>query len=157
MLLSDKLFAKGVFAQGIAFPTVASDKARVRTIVTATHTREDLQFALDAFAAVGPGIGLDLQDTGRATPTEAAAAGNAGHWFDAWTRDVARDVTAEDLQRLFTHDTREAYRFFSRGLDEERLANEPWWRRQLLRVRQVFIAFTLKLSPARRAALPDRA
>jgi glycine C-acetyltransferase len=58
MLLSDKLFARGVFAQGIAFPTVARDKARVRTIVTATHTREDLQFALDAFAAVGREIGL---------------------------------------------------------------------------------------------------
>ena len=58
MMLSDKLFARGVFAQGIAFPTVAKDKARVRTIVTATHTREDLQFALDAFAAVGREVGL---------------------------------------------------------------------------------------------------
>jgi glycine C-acetyltransferase len=58
MLLSDKLFARGVFAQGIAFPTVAKDRARVRTIVTATHTREDLQYALDQFAAVGREIGL---------------------------------------------------------------------------------------------------
>jgi glycine C-acetyltransferase len=58
MLLSDKLFERGVFAQGIAFPTVARDKARVRTIVTATHTREDLQYALDAFASVGREIGL---------------------------------------------------------------------------------------------------
>ena len=73
------------------------------------------------------------------------------HWFDAWTRDLTRDVTAEDLHRLFTRDTREAYRYFARGLDEERLASEPWPRRQLLRIRQVFIAFTLKLSPARRA------
>jgi glycine C-acetyltransferase len=53
MQLSDRLFAEGVFAQGIAFPTVARDKARVRTIVTATHTREELQFALDMFAKVG--------------------------------------------------------------------------------------------------------
>jgi glycine C-acetyltransferase len=53
MRLSDRLFANGVFAQGIGFPTVPHDKARVRTIVTATHTREDLQFALDAFARVG--------------------------------------------------------------------------------------------------------
>ena len=73
------------------------------------------------------------------------------HWFDAWTRDVARDVTADDLQRLFTRDTREAYRFFTRGLDEDQLAKERWLRRQLLRIRQVFVAFTLKLSPARRA------
>ena len=79
-------------------------------------------------------------------------AGPSGpHWFDAWTRDIARDVTAEDLQRLFTHDTRDAYRFFSRGLDEDRLAREPWWRRQILRTRQVFVAFTLRLSPARRS------
>jgi len=60
-------------------------------------------------------------------------------------------VTAEDLQRLFTRDTRDAYRFFTRGLDEDQLAKERWLRRQLLRVRQVFVAFTLKLSPARRA------
>ena len=53
MKLSDRLFTAGVFAQGIAFPTVARDKARVRTIVTATHTRDELQFALDAFARVG--------------------------------------------------------------------------------------------------------
>jgi glycine C-acetyltransferase len=53
MTLSDRLFDEGVFAQGIAFPTVARDAARVRTIVTATHTREELQFALDAFGKVG--------------------------------------------------------------------------------------------------------
>jgi glycine C-acetyltransferase len=47
-----------VFAQGIAYPTVARDKARVRTIVTATHTREDLQFALDVFARVGRRLGI---------------------------------------------------------------------------------------------------
>ncbi|MDP9322395.1 MAG: aminotransferase class I/II-fold pyridoxal phosphate-dependent enzyme, partial [Acidobacteriota bacterium] len=57
-MLSDRLFEEGVFAQAIGFPTVARDKARVRTIVTATHTREDLQYALDAFAKVGREIGL---------------------------------------------------------------------------------------------------
>jgi glycine C-acetyltransferase len=58
MKLSDRLFAEGVFAQGIAYPTVARDKARVRTIVTATHTREQLQFALDVFARVGRELGI---------------------------------------------------------------------------------------------------
>ncbi len=58
MRLSDRLFEEGVFAQGIAFPTVARDKARVRTIVTATHTRDELQFALEAFAKVGRELGL---------------------------------------------------------------------------------------------------
>ncbi|MFN7917422.1 MAG: glycine C-acetyltransferase [Vicinamibacterales bacterium] len=58
MTLSDRLFKAGVFAQGIAFPTVARDKARVRTIVTATHTRDELQFALDTFKAVGLELGI---------------------------------------------------------------------------------------------------
>jgi glycine C-acetyltransferase len=58
MKLSDRLFAEGVFAQGIAFPTVARDRARVRTIVTATHTRDELQFALDTFARVGKELGI---------------------------------------------------------------------------------------------------
>jgi glycine C-acetyltransferase len=51
--MSDALFARGVFAQSIGFPTVARDKARLRTIVAATHTKEDLQYALDAFDKVG--------------------------------------------------------------------------------------------------------
>jgi glycine C-acetyltransferase len=58
MKLSDALFQEGVFAQGIGFPTVARDKARVRTIVTATHTRDELQFALDCFAKVGRSLGV---------------------------------------------------------------------------------------------------
>jgi glycine C-acetyltransferase len=58
MKLSDVLFDNGVFAQGIGFPTVPRGKARVRTIVTATHTRDELQFALDCFAKVGRSIGV---------------------------------------------------------------------------------------------------
>jgi glycine C-acetyltransferase len=58
MKLSDVLFENGVFAQGIGFPTVPRGKARVRTIVTATHTRDELQFALDCFANVGRSIGV---------------------------------------------------------------------------------------------------
>lgn len=58
MQLADDLFAAGIFAQAIAFPTVAKGKARVRTIVTATHTKEDLQYALDTFAIVGKKLGI---------------------------------------------------------------------------------------------------
>ena len=58
MKLSDRLFEEGVFAQGIAYPTVARDKARVRTIVTAAHTKDELQFALDTFKKVGRELGL---------------------------------------------------------------------------------------------------
>jgi glycine C-acetyltransferase len=58
MKLSDRLFDEGVFAQGLAFPTVPRGKARVRTIVTAAHTRDELQYALDAFAKVGRELGI---------------------------------------------------------------------------------------------------
>src|SRR5229473_1880070 len=58
MKLSDQLFKAGVFAQGIGFPTVPRGKARVRTIVTATHTRDALQFALHAFERAGRELGI---------------------------------------------------------------------------------------------------
>jgi glycine C-acetyltransferase len=56
--LSARLFEEGVFAQSIVFPTVPRGRARVRTIVTATHTREMLSRALDAFEKVGRELGL---------------------------------------------------------------------------------------------------
>ncbi len=58
MALSDKLFERGVFAQGIGFPTVAKDQARLRTIVSAAHTKEQLQQALDAIAEAGRELGI---------------------------------------------------------------------------------------------------
>lgn len=56
--LSDRLFEEGVFAQAIGYPTVPDAKSRVRTIVTATHTRTDLDQALAAFEKVGNELGL---------------------------------------------------------------------------------------------------
>jgi glycine C-acetyltransferase len=58
MEMSDKLFERGVFAQGIGFPTVPRGQARLRTIVEATHSREDLQYALDMLAKVGKELGV---------------------------------------------------------------------------------------------------
>jgi len=58
MRFSDRLLEEGVFAQGIVFPTVAMDKGRVRLIVTAQHTKEDLAFALDCLQKVGREFGL---------------------------------------------------------------------------------------------------
>jgi glycine C-acetyltransferase len=52
-LFSRELFAAGVFAQGIGFPTVPEGKARIRTIVTATHTQEELTRALEILESVG--------------------------------------------------------------------------------------------------------
>jgi len=78
---------------------------------------------------------------------KSSAAKRARAIIDTYTRDLSQD----ELQRLFTHDTREAYRFFTRGQAEDRFAALPWWKRLPLRVREIFVAFTLRLSPARRA------
>ena len=56
--LSDRLFEEGVFAVGIVFPTVPRGRARVRTIVTAEHTREHLDRALEAFARAARAVGV---------------------------------------------------------------------------------------------------
>jgi glycine C-acetyltransferase len=56
--LSRALFEDGVLATGIGFPTVAKGQARVRTIVAATHTREQLDRALEAFRKAGKRLGI---------------------------------------------------------------------------------------------------
>lgn len=55
---SKALFAEGLFATGIGFPTVPQGKARIRTIVTATHTRQHLDQALDILARVARRQGI---------------------------------------------------------------------------------------------------
>ncbi len=55
---SAALFDQGVLATGIGFPTVPEGKARVRTIVAATHTREELDRALEVFTRVGKKLGI---------------------------------------------------------------------------------------------------
>ena len=56
--LSRLLWEEGVFTPAIVFPTVARGQSRVRTIVTADHTEEDLKEALDAFERVGRKLDL---------------------------------------------------------------------------------------------------
>ena len=63
----------------------------------------------------------------------------------------AKDLTGEDVQRLFTRDTRDAYRFFARDIDREAIARLPWHRRHWVHARLFMRAVLLKLSPARRA------
>jgi glycine C-acetyltransferase len=58
MDFSRELFKEGVMGTGIAFPTVPEGKARVRTIVTATHTREELDRALEVLQQVGKRMGI---------------------------------------------------------------------------------------------------
>lgn len=51
--MSERLFELGVFAQPVVYPTVAIDGARIRTIVTSEHSRDELQECLDAFGTTG--------------------------------------------------------------------------------------------------------
>ncbi len=55
---SNRLFDAGVFAQPVVYPTVALDKARIRTIVSAAHSDEMLDRSLTAFDSVGRELGL---------------------------------------------------------------------------------------------------
>jgi glycine C-acetyltransferase len=49
--MSKKLLEHGVYAIGFFFPVVAKGKARIRTQISAAHTKEDLDTAISAFAA----------------------------------------------------------------------------------------------------------
>src|SRR5260221_824742 len=53
MDFSRELFKEGVMGTGIAFPTVPEGKARIRTIMSATHTKEELEQALEVLEKVG--------------------------------------------------------------------------------------------------------
>ncbi|MCK4400949.1 glycine C-acetyltransferase [bacterium] len=50
---SKRLFQEGVFARAITYPAVPKGEARLRTIISAAHTKEDLTFALNAFEKIG--------------------------------------------------------------------------------------------------------
>jgi len=69
-----------------------------------------------------------------------------GPFFQTYTRGL----TKVDIERLFTRDTPEAYKFFSRNIDFDELKKQPWHLRMLGHARLLFLAFTLKLTPARR-------
>ncbi|HJT53959.1 MAG TPA: glycine C-acetyltransferase [Candidatus Angelobacter sp.] len=58
MDFSRELFKEGVFVTGIAFPTVPEGKARLRTIMSATHTQDQLSRALDVLKKVGKRMGI---------------------------------------------------------------------------------------------------
>jgi len=55
---SKAVFEKGIFATAIAFPTVPRGKARIRVMLSAAHSRDDLDFCIETFAAVGRELGV---------------------------------------------------------------------------------------------------
>ena len=67
-------------------------------------------------------------------------------FFETYTKDL----TKEDLGKLFTYETPEAYRFFARGINTAELEGLPWHRRVARYLEGFFLAFTMRLSPARR-------
>jgi glycine C-acetyltransferase len=56
--MARRLFELDVFATSVVFPTVALDRARIRTIVTSEHTRDELATCLDAFETAGRELGV---------------------------------------------------------------------------------------------------
>jgi sigma-B regulation protein RsbU (phosphoserine phosphatase) len=70
----------------------------------------------------------------------------ARDFFDTYTKDFNK----EDLGKLFTYETPEAYRFFARGINTAELDGLPRHRRAIKYVQAFFLAFTMRLSPARR-------
>jgi len=68
-------------------------------------------------------------------------------FFETYTRELR----ADDFQRLFTRETPEAWHFFAKAIKADELSNLPWHVRAAEYARRAFLAFTLRLSPARRA------
>ena len=55
---SRRLFEEGIFAMALSFPTVPRGKARIRVMISAAHSREDLDRGLAAFKSVGQELGV---------------------------------------------------------------------------------------------------
>jgi sigma-B regulation protein RsbU (phosphoserine phosphatase) len=72
----------------------------------------------------------------------------SGKFLETYTQGL----TTTELERLFTRDAADAYRFFSRQVDVDQLKQLHGYRRVLRHARLLFLAFTLKLTPARRAS-----
>lgn len=80
-------------------------------------------------------------------PRGRPAARQVWEFFETYTRDLR----ADDFQRLFTRETPEAWHFFARAIKAEELVHLPWHLRAIEYTRRAFLAFTMRLSPARRA------
>ena len=71
----------------------------------------------------------------------------SGPFLETYTRGLS----TTEFERLFTFDAPEAYRLFTRYADREGIRRLPWHRRALAHARTIFLGFTLRLAPARRA------
>jgi glycine C-acetyltransferase len=55
---AERLLEEGIYAIGFFFPVVAKGQARIRTQISAAHTREQLDRAIDAFVRIGHELGV---------------------------------------------------------------------------------------------------
>ncbi len=53
-----KLYDEGIFASSIGFPTVPRGEARIRVMISAAHSKEDLDFAIEKFESVGKDLNV---------------------------------------------------------------------------------------------------
>ena len=56
--MAERLLAEGIYVIAFSFPVVPQDKARIRTQMSAAHTDDDIDRAIDAFTRVGRAMGL---------------------------------------------------------------------------------------------------
>jgi len=70
----------------------------------------------------------------------------AKQFFSRYTHDL----TSDELGKLFTRETPEAYQFFAKGINTAELEGLPWYKRAVKYAQGFFLAFTMRLSPARR-------
>jgi glycine C-acetyltransferase len=56
--LADELLQEGIYVVGFSFPVVPKGEARIRTQISAAHTREQLEFAVNAFKNAGRKVGI---------------------------------------------------------------------------------------------------
>ena len=70
----------------------------------------------------------------------------AKQFFSRYTHDL----TSDELGKLFTRETPEAYQFFAKGINTAELEGLPWYKRGVKYAQGFFLAFTMRLSPARR-------
>ena len=56
--MADMMLEKGIYVIGFSFPVVPNGKARIRTQISAAHTRENLDFAIKAFVECKKELGI---------------------------------------------------------------------------------------------------
>jgi serine phosphatase RsbU (regulator of sigma subunit) len=106
---------------------------------------DDLRHRFDAFAAR---VGEHAR--ARAHPGGPVRSALSDDYWENVQDLFMRDVSARDFRDLFAHDAQDAFRFFTREVDLDRVWPRPWYQRYPLAVWKVFLATAFRLSPARR-------